>query len=114
MLRLPPLYAIIDADITQRYGWSPPAMAEALLAGGARVIQLRAKRAHSRECLAWADAIVRAARACGARVILNDRPDLARMAGAAGVHVGQEDVSVGAARRLLGPEAIIGLSHAHP
>ena len=51
-----------------------------------------------------------AAAACGARVIVNDRADLAVLAGAAGVHVGQQDLSVETVRRIVGPGRLIGLS----
>lgn len=53
---------------------------------------------------------MRAAAPCGAAVVVNDRVDLALLAGAAGAHVGQEDLPPAAARRLLGPEATIGYS----
>ena len=56
------------------------------------------------------DEIVAAARSCGALVVINDRTDLALLSGASGVHVGQDDLPVSAARRLLGPQAIIGYS----
>lgn len=82
----------------------------AFLDGGARVIQLRAKRLPSAPFLQHADDLVRAAAPYGAAVLVNDRVDLALVAGAAGAHVGQEDLPPAAARRLLGPEATIGYS----
>lgn len=54
--------------------------------------------------------MIHAARPYGASVVVNDRADLARMAGAAGVHVGQDDLAPKAARELLGPSAIVGYS----
>lgn len=61
--------------------------------------------------LALADDIARIARRfAGAQVIVNDRADVCRMANSAGVHVGQEDLSVEDARRVVGPDAIIGVS----
>ena len=110
MQRLPPLYAIVDEELARTHGWAPPDLARALMAGGARVIQLRAKAADGRTCHAWADALVEAARPTGTLVIINDRADVARMAGAAGVHVGQDDLSVGAVRRVVGEAALVGLS----
>ena len=110
MPRLSRLYAMVDEDVAHAHGWAPPELARALMAGGARVIQLRAKAADGRTCLAWADAIVEAARPTGTLVIVNDRADVARMAGAAGVHVGQDDLSVGAVRRMVGEAALVGLS----
>jgi thiamine-phosphate pyrophosphorylase len=53
---------------------------------------------------------VRRAHDAGATLIVNDRPDIARLAGADGVHVGQDDLSVDEARRIVGPAAIVGLS----
>jgi thiamine-phosphate pyrophosphorylase len=82
----------------------------AYLEGGARVIQLRAKTLPSAAFLALCDDAVRAAEASGARLIVNDRVDLARLSRAAGVHVGQEDVPPRDARAQLGPAAIVGFS----
>lgn len=104
------LYPIIDADIAARHGWDVPALAHAYLAGGARVLQLRAKGAASGTMFEWAMAMVALARPYGAQVVINDRADVARLAGADGVHVGQEDLSPAAARALLGSDAIIGFS----
>jgi thiamine-phosphate pyrophosphorylase len=85
-------------------------LAAAFLDGGAKIIQLRAKRLASAPFLAHADDLVRAAAPFGAAVVVNDRVDLALLAGAAGAHVGQEDLPPAAARRLLGPHATIGYS----
>ena len=106
-LRLPPLYAIVDPLATGR---APDALATALLAGGARLLQLRLKDAGARELLAAATAIAPLARRHGALFLVNDRPDVARAAGADGVHLGQDDLPVAAARRVLGPDAIVGVS----
>jgi thiamine-phosphate pyrophosphorylase len=104
------LHAILDVDVADRAGWQVLPLAEAFLAGGARVIQLRAKHLASGVFLQHADRLVRAAAAHDAQIIVNDRADLALLAGAAGAHVGQEDLPPAAVRRLLGPEAIIGFS----
>jgi thiamine-phosphate pyrophosphorylase len=82
---------------------------EAALRGGVDIVQLRDKAADS-ELVALAAPFREAAAEHGALFILNDRPDLVEACGADGVHVGQEDVSVAAARRLAGQEALIGLS----
>jgi thiamine-phosphate pyrophosphorylase len=71
---------------------------------------LRCKEETSGGFLDLADAVVAAARPAGGRVIVNDRVDIARMCGAAGVHVGQDDLPVDDVRRLLGPDAIVGVS----
>ena len=107
MVRLPPLYAIVDPLDT---GADPVELAAALLAGGARLLQLRLKEATSRELLRVSDAIRPRARAAGALFLVNDRPDIARAADADGVHLGQDDLPVAAARRILGPERLIGVS----
>jgi thiamine-phosphate pyrophosphorylase len=87
-----------------------PAVAEAYLAGGARFIQIRAKSVSSSAFLELSEEVVSRAREAGATVIVNDRADIARLAGADGVHLGQDDLEPAAARRILGGEAIIGLS----
>ena len=104
------LYAIVDAGVAARAGWTPPDLARAYLDGGARLLQLRASSVDAATHLGWCREIVRLAAPFGARVIVNDRCDLALMAGAAGVHLGQHDLPVEAARRLLGPAALIGVS----
>lgn len=107
---LPALTAIVDADVTAAHGWTVPEAARACLNGGARLLQVRAKGVPSKALLEWCDEIVAAAAPFGAAVVVNDRADIARMAGAAGVHVGQEDLPPAAARAILGPAAIVGLS----
>ena len=83
---------------------------EAALRGGVDVVQLRDKRAGDDEVLAAArDARARCA-AHGALFLVNDRPDLAAAADADGVHVGQDDASVAAARAVVGPGRLVGLS----
>src|SRR2546430_4521589 len=106
-MRLPPLYAIVAPLDTGR---DPAALAAALLAGGARLVQLRWKGASARELLAAARAIRPLARAAGALFLVNDRPDVARAAEADGVHLGQDDLPVPAARRVLGPGRLVGVS----
>jgi thiamine-phosphate pyrophosphorylase len=91
-------------------GWEIPDLAQAFLDGGARLIQLRAKHLPSAAFLALCDTLVRNAEPYRASIIVNDRVDLALMSGAAGVHVGQDDLAPLAARQLLGPAAIVGYS----
>jgi thiamine-phosphate pyrophosphorylase len=107
---LPPLTAIVDRDVAAAYGWSVPDAARAFLAGGARLIQVRGKGVPSGVLLEWCDDIVAAAAAFETLVVVNDRPDVARMADAAGVHVGQDDLRPQDARAIVGPSAIVGLS----
>lgn len=83
---------------------------EEAAAGGVQMVQLREKELPDRE---WLERIRRVHKACqkaGVPLIVNDRADLARLAGAEGVHLGQEDIDVHEARRLLGHQAIIGVS----
>jgi len=102
-------------DVAARHGWAPADLAAAFLDGGARLIQLRAKTWPSGIFLDLCDDVVRrAAGYDGARILVNDRVDLARLSGAAGVHVGQEDLSPEVARRLLGEDAIVGVSTHSP
>ena len=86
------------------------ALAAACLAGGARILQLRCKDQSGAAFLELARRLVRLAAVAGARVIVNDRPDIARLSGAAGVHVGQDDLPVADARHIAGPGAIVGIS----
>jgi len=104
------LHAIVDVDAAQRAGWTPIDLARAFLDGGATLIQIRAKTLPSGQFLDICDAVVRRAEPFGASIVVNDRVDLALMSGAAGVHVGQDDLSPADARRLLGPKAIVGYS----
>jgi len=110
-MRLPLLYAIVDPLDTGR---EPAALAAALLRGGARLVQLRWPGASARELLAAALAIRPLARAAGALFLVNDRPDVARAAEAEGVHLGQDDLPVAAARRVLGAGRLIGVSTHDP
>jgi thiamine-phosphate pyrophosphorylase len=79
-------------------------------AGGARMFQLREKHLDDRALLERARKVRRWTRQAGALFIMNDRPDLARLAEADGVHLGKDDVPVKEARRILGPDAMIGVS----
>jgi thiamine-phosphate pyrophosphorylase len=106
-LALPALYAIVDPLDTGR---SPIDLAAALLEGGARLLQLRLKAAPAREVLEIARVVRPLAQQAGARLIVNDRPDVARAAGADGVHLGQDDLPVAAARTVLGAGGIVGVS----
>jgi len=107
---LAPLCAIIDTDAAVRAGWPVIDLVNAFLDGGARFLQLRAKSMPGGQMLETAAAIAGLARSCGARVIINDRADIARLSGADGVHVGQEDLAPGAVRAIVGDNAIVGLS----
>jgi thiamine-phosphate pyrophosphorylase len=105
-----PLCTIVDTDVAANAGWAPIDLAEAFLNGGARFLQLRAKTVASGPFLDLATAIAERARAAGATLIVNDRADIARLSGADGVHVGQDDLRPDAARAIVGDAAIVGLS----
>jgi thiamine-phosphate pyrophosphorylase len=79
-------------------------------AGGVRMVQLREKTLGDRELWRRARDVRRWTEKVGVLFILNDRPDLARLVGADGVHLGQDDLPVKEARRILGPDALIGVS----
>lgn len=104
------LQAIVDVDVAAAASWAAVDLARAYLSGGARFLQLRAKTLPSSVFLEVCDAVVALAHEAGALVIVNDRVDLARLSGASGVHVGQDDLPVAEARALLGTEAVIGFS----
>jgi thiamine-phosphate pyrophosphorylase len=82
----------------------------ACLRGGVDLVQLRDKVLEARPLLARAAVALEVCRDFGVPFVLNDRPDLAAEIGADGVHVGQDDAPPSLARRLLGPDKIVGLS----
>lgn len=83
-------------------------------AGGVEVVQLREKTLTDSELLTRALKMRKWTRDAGVLFVVNDRPDIARLCDADGVHLGQEDLSVTAARRIVGPEAVIGVSTHDP
>jgi thiamine-phosphate pyrophosphorylase len=109
-LKLARLNAIVDADVAHRAGWTALDLAAAYLQGGATFLQLRAKALGGSAFLDLAIGMRELAERSGATVIVNDRADISRLSGAAGVHVGQDDLNPTAARRIVGPDAIVGLS----
>ncbi len=111
MGRLAPDYTVyLVTDAAQCAGRGVVATARLAVAGGARVVQLREKTLGTRAFVALAREVLAALEGSGALVLVNDRVDVALAAGAHGVHVGQGDMHPDDARRLLGPQAVIGLS----
>jgi len=106
-LQLPKIYPITNRRLS---GLSHCEQVKLLIAGGATLIQLRDKEAAPRVFFHDAREALRLARSAGARLIINDRVDVALALKADGVHLGQTDMPVAAARRLLGVNAIIGYS----
>ena len=109
------LCAIVDVEVAERAAWSPTDLTTAYLNGGARFLQLRAKSLSGSQFLDLASNICDLAHSAGAGVIINDRADVARLSGADGVHVGQDDLPPLAVRTIVGTESMIGLStHTEP
>jgi thiamine-phosphate pyrophosphorylase len=106
-MQLPRLYPIVDPRIS-----SHPLdfLTAEFAATGLRWVQLRVKKANSRQFFDEASRFVVLARHHGMTAIVNDRADIAWLAGADGVHLGQEDLPVVDARKILGPDRIIGCS----
>lgn len=104
-----PLYAIVDSGVCARHGLDPAELARAFIAAGAGLVQIRAKAWTAAQLLAFVDAVLPVALDAGTTLIVNDRVDVARATGA-GVHLGQTDLPVAAARDILGPDAVIGVS----
>src|SRR6202795_3744745 len=102
------LYAIVDPENTG--GDDLVELTRAVAAGGATLVQLRDKVSDTVTMIARARALKDALARFGVPLIVNDRVDVALAAEADGVHVGQEDMAVEEARRLLGPAPFIGLS----
>ena len=102
------LNAIVDPE--RANGRTLAELARMVVAGGATLIQLRDKHGTTRRMIDEARAIKAALAGTGVPLVVNDRVDVALIAEADGVHVGQDDMRVEDARRLLGPRAIIGLS----
>ncbi|MCA9267078.1 MAG: thiamine phosphate synthase, partial [Planctomycetales bacterium] len=85
-------------------------MAQAIVAAGAAVVQLRDKRLSDAELLARGRVLRDVTRGTPTLFIMNDRPDLAVLADADGVHVGQDELSVHDVRKIIGPERLVGVS----
>src|SRR6202795_1370107 len=106
-LVIPPLYAILDPSLLTT---SELILAETLAEYGVELIQYRNKNASSRELFEVSLRLSTAMAQRGVRFIVNDRPDIALLAGAGGVHVGQEDLGVEEARAICGARSWVGVS----
>jgi thiamine-phosphate pyrophosphorylase len=106
-LALPPLYVILDAALLPN---DPVEFEKRLMEAGARLFQYRNKTAPAREVLQASQALGITAQQEGSSFVVNDRPDIARLAWANGVHVGQDDLDVAEARAIVGSDAIVGIS----
>ena len=106
-LVLPKLYAILDQALLRV---SAVQVAQQLLDAGVRLLQYRHKTGSARELLDASRELVTLAARHNAHVIVNDRPDVAALAGASGVHVGQDDLDVEQSRAIVGPGKWVGIS----
>ncbi|EXB87371.1 Thiamine biosynthesis bifunctional protein ThiED [Morus notabilis] len=104
------LYAVTDSRMNKRWGRSISEAVKAAIEGGATIIQLREKDIETRDFLEAAKSCLEICRSRGVPLLINDRVDVALACDADGVHVGQSDMPARAARSLLGPEKIIGVS----
>jgi thiamine-phosphate pyrophosphorylase len=102
------VYYVTDTPLSSGRGLIETAMAA--VRGGATLVQLRDPMAKAGDLVCMGRALKAALDSVGIPLIVNDRPDVAFAIGAAGVHIGQDDLPPEAVRRLLGPDAIIGLS----
>ncbi|MFD0859334.1 thiamine phosphate synthase [Roseovarius aquimarinus] len=103
---LGPVYFVTDAAAPV----SVPAQVTAALRAGVRLIQLRDKDASDKAFETEARALLRLTRAAGARLVVNDRVEIAARIGVDGLHVGQGDGDIAAIRAAIGPDMILGLS----
>lgn len=108
--RLRGLYVITDPALAEQNGRAPLAMVDAAIAGGARIVQYRAKDLPAAQRRQQADALAALCRRHGVVFLINDDVELAAAVQADGVHLGQSDTAPAEARAALGAAAIIGIS----
>jgi len=106
-LVLPRLYVILDAALLSQ---PETEVARGLADAGVRLLQYRDKSAPARELLQKSRALADELLPREVMFVVNDRADVAALAGASGVHVGQDDLSVESARKIVGPRALVGVS----
>jgi thiamine-phosphate pyrophosphorylase len=109
-MRLPRFYPIIDTSFLAKRGIEPEQMAQSLAAAGVQIAQFRHKGPYTRDVLAQAERVGRIIQEAGATYVVNDRADIALMAGAVAVHIGQDDLPPEAVRRMVGSEVAVGFS----
>jgi thiamine-phosphate pyrophosphorylase len=110
-LPLPRLYVILDAALVRE---PVLGLAEQLIDAGVRLLQYRDKTGTAATTLRTSKALAHIARKSGATFFVNDRPDIAFLAGASGVHVGQDDLNVEQARAIVGRDRWVGVSTHNP
>lgn len=104
------LYCITDPVLAKQFDRPLVNMVEQAILGGAKIIQYRDKTASLTESLKTASSLARLCREHNVLLLINDDPQLALESGADGVHIGQDDAALPAARKILGPDKIIGVT----
>jgi thiamine-phosphate pyrophosphorylase len=114
MTLVPPrIYPILDSEALESRGIALESAAAALLEGGAGIVQIRHKGHWGRAMFQAAERVARLCREARALLIVDDRADFAMLLGA-GLHVGQDDLAPADARRLIGPDRMLGFSSHNP
>ena len=108
-MRFPRVYPILDTEILAQHGIALDTAAAALLEGGAGILQLRQKGHWTRQVFESARQVACLCREAGAVLVVNDRADFAMLL-EGGLHIGQEDLAPRDARKLIGPDALLGFS----
>jgi thiamine-phosphate pyrophosphorylase len=108
-MRFPRVYPILDTETLAQHGIALETAAAALLEGGAGILQVRQKGHWSREVFQSARQVACLCREAGAVLVVNDRADFAMLL-EGGLHIGQEDLAPRDARKLIGPDALLGFS----
>jgi thiamine-phosphate pyrophosphorylase len=108
-MALPRLYPIVDSSALTVRGFDLVTASEAMLEGGARILQFRHKGHYSRTVFEQASRIAGLCRSANALFVIDDRADIALLLDA-GVHLGQDDLAPADARKILGPHRWIGFS----
>ena len=108
-MRFPRVYPILDAETLARHGIALDTAAAALLEGGAGILQVRQKGHWTRQVFESARQVACLCREAGAVLVVNDRADFAMLL-EGGLHIGQEDLAPRDARKLIGPDALLGFS----
>ena len=108
-MRFPRVYPILDAETLAQHGIALDTAAAALLEGGAGILQVRQKGHWTRQVFESARQVACLCREAGAVLVVNDRADFAMLL-EGGLHIGQEDLAPRDARKLIGPDALLGFS----
>lgn len=108
-MRFPRVYPILDTETLAQHGIALDTAAAALLEGGAGILQVRQKGHWTRQVFESARQVACLCREAGAVLVVNDRADFAMLL-EGGLHIGQEDLAPRDARKLIGPDALLGFS----